>query len=122
MSYQNIAEVIAETDNNRTADLNGPTGVKSEIEAVSEITISSSKIDGIAMAREYLEKGILDKAHHLVAEIIKVSLEPDALIKAAIISLELGQIKLSLKAFDKAREEGRGISTEYEEIAVCHQR
>ncbi len=117
MSYQNVAEIITETDSNRTADLYGSTEEKSERETASEITSSSSEIDLIAMAREYLEKGILDKAHHLMAEIIKASLEPDTLLKAAIISLELGQIKLFLKALDKAREQGRGISTEYEEIA-----
>jgi len=117
MSYQNVAEIITETDSNRTGDLCGSTEEKSESGTVSEKTSSSSDIDRIAMAREYLKKGILDKAHHLIAEIIKASLEPDTLIKAAIISLELGQIKLSLKALDKAREQGRGISTEYEEIA-----
>ena len=89
MSYQNVAEIITDTDSNRTADLCGSAKEKSERETVSEITSSSSEIDRIAKAREYLEKGILDKAHHLMAEIIKASLEPDTLIKAAIISLNL---------------------------------
>tara|TARA_B100000989_G_scaffold33477_1_gene21396 strand:+ start:750 stop:2753 length:2004 start_codon:yes stop_codon:yes gene_type:complete len=117
MSYQNIAEVITETDRSKSADLHDPAAVKSETVTISEMTSSSSEINQIALARGYLQKGILDKAHRLTAEFIEVSLEPDALIKAAIISFELGKIKLALKALDKAREHGRGISTEYEEIA-----